>query len=166
MKTTAPTPAFAEQQIAALISKFEAKDQKLIQSIRKFLRKRFPTVNELVYDYAKNFVIGYSPTEAGGEGIVAISADLPTAGKREVGVRLYLTNGANLPDPRKLLLGKAQARYLVLASAKDLLRPEVEALMTAAEKAARVPLRASGKGALIMKPSATEKKPWKKVVKR
>ena len=134
--------------------------------MRKFLRKRFPTVNELVYDYAKNFVVGYSPTEAGGEGIVAISADLPIAGKREVGVRLYLTNGAKLPDPNKLLQGKAQARYLMLESAKDLLRPEVEALMTAAEKTAKVPLRTTGKGAVIIKPSASEKKPKKKAAKR
>ena len=154
MKATAPPPASAEQQITALISRFEPKDQKLIQAVRKFLRKRFPTVNELVYDYAKNVVIGYSPTEAGGEGIVAISADGD-------GIRLYLTNGSKLPDPHKLLLGKAGARYMMLGSAKDLLRSEVEALMTAAEKTAKVPLRASGKGALIMKPSAAEKKPRK-----
>ena len=159
MKTTAPTPASAEQQIAGIISKFDAKDQKLIQSVRKAIRKRFPTLNELVYDYARNFVIGYSPTEAGGQGIVALSADGD-------GVRFYLTNGAKLPDQHKLLQGKAGARYMTLESDKDLLRPEVETLMAAAEKGSKVPLRTSGKGALIMKPSASEKKPRKKAVKR
>ncbi len=127
--------------------------------MRKFLRKRFPTANELVYDYARNFVIGYSPTQAGGEGIAALSADAE-------GVRLYLTNGSQLPDPHKLLQGKAGARYMTLGSASDLLRPEVEALMIAAEKAAKVTLRASGRGKLIMKPSASEKKPKKEAVKR
>ncbi len=158
-RTTVLSPAAAEAQIAQLISKYEPKDQKLIQAVREFLQKRFPTANELVYDYARNFVIGYSPTEAGGEGIAALSADAD-------GVRLYLTNGSQLPDPHKLLQGKAQARYIVLKSAAVLLRPEVEALMTAAEKAAKVPLRASGRGELIMKPSASEKRPRKKSAKR
>lgn len=158
-RTTAPTSPSAEQRIAGIISKFKPEDQKLIQAVREFLQKRFPTANELVYDYARNFVIGYSPTAAGGEGIAALSADAD-------GVRLYLTNGSILPDPHKLLQGKAQARYMLVASAAVLLRPEVEVLMTAAEKAAKVPLRASGRGELIMKPGASEKRPRKKSAKR
>ncbi len=159
-RTTVLSPAAAaEAQIAKLISKYEVEDQKLIQAVREFLQKRFPTANELVYDYARNFVIGYSPTEAGGEGIAALSADAD-------GVRFYLTNGSQLPDPHKFLQGKAGVRYMMLGSAKDLLRPEVEALMVAAEKAAKVPLKASGRGELIMKPSASEKRPRKKSAKR
>ncbi|MCB0790377.1 MAG: hypothetical protein H6595_01195 [Flavobacteriales bacterium] len=158
-KTTAPTAASAEAQITTILSKFAAKDQQLIRAVRKALQKRFPTANELVYDYARNFVIGYSPTQAGGQGIAALSAD---AG----GVRLYLTNGASLPDPHKLLQGKAQARYLPLGSAAVLLRPEVEALFVAAEKSAKVPLAASGRGEVIIKPGAAEKKPRKKAPQR
>ncbi|MBK6753408.1 MAG: hypothetical protein IPG69_07375 [Flavobacteriales bacterium] len=83
-RTTVLSPAAAaEAQIAKLISKYEVEDQKLIQAVREFLQKRFPTANELVYDYARNFVIGYSPTAAGSEGIAALSADAD-------GVRLYL----------------------------------------------------------------------------
>lgn len=158
VQAKAPTSA-AEERISTLIARFDAKDQQLLQAARKVLHKRFPTLNELVYDYARNFVIGYSPTEAGGQGIVALSLE-------PEGVRFYLTQGAILPDPHKLLQGKAGARYLVLTSAKDLLRPEVEALMTAAEKASKVPIPAAGRGALIMKPGASEKKPNKKVAKR
>ncbi len=159
VKTTTTTPASAEQEITRLISRFETKDQKLFQAARKAVRKRFPTANELVYDYSRNFVTGYSPTQTGGEGIAALSLEPD-------GVRFYLTNGAKLPDPHKLLQGKAGARYLVLESDKDLLRPEVEALMVAAEKAAKVPLKTSGRGELIMKDSASGKKPKKKVAKR
>lgn len=146
------TSASAEEQIAECISRFEEKDQKLFQAARKALRKRFPTVNELAYDYTRNFVTGYSPTRAGGEGIAALSLEAD-------GVRFYLTHGAKLPDPHKLLQGKAGARYMVLGSAKDLLRPEVEALMKAAEKVAKVPLPKTGRGELIMKESASGKKP-------
>lgn len=157
-KPTTSTPASAEQRIAALIARFDEQHQKLFQAARKAVRKRFPTVNELVYDYARNFVAGYSPTQAGGEGIAALSLEAD-------GVRFYLTNGAKLPDPHKLLQGKAGARYLMLASSKDLLRPEVEALLVAAEKAAKVPLAATGRGELIMKDSASGKKPGKKATK-
>lgn len=154
VKTTEPIPASAEERIARIISKFDASTQKLIKAVRKALQQRFPTANELVYDYARNFVIGYSPTEAGGQGIAALSADAE-------GVRVYLTNGSVLPDPHKLLQGKAGARYLQMGSAAELLKPEVEALMKAAEKVAKVPLKASGRGEVIIKPSGPEKKPKK-----
>ncbi len=159
-RTTTGTPpaASAEARITAIIAKFDATTQKLVQSVRKALQKRFPTANELVYDYAKNFVIGYSPTEAGGEGIAALSAD-------GVEVRVYLTQGSLLPDPHKLLQGKAGARYMVVTSAKDLTKPEVEALFVAAEKKAKVPLRATGRGAVIIKPSGAAKKPKKKAAR-
>src|SRR5690606_7902253 len=98
----------------------------------------FPTLNELVYDYGKKVVIGYSPTAAGGEGLVALSAD-------GEGVRLYLTNGSSIPDPRKLLLGKAGARYMVLESVQELQKAEVEALFCAAVERAKVPVPAGGK---------------------
>lgn len=158
-KAPSTTSVSAEAKITDLITRFDPKFQKLFQAVRKTVQKRFPTANELVYDYARNFVIGYSPTQTGGEGIAALSLETD-------GVRFYLTNGAKLPDPHKLLQGKAGARYVVVDSAKDLLRPEVEALMVAAEKAAKVPLKASGRGELIMKDSASGKKPAKKAVKR
>ena len=159
VNASSPTPASAEQQIAALISRFEEKHQKVFQAARKAVRERFPTANELVYDYARNFVSGYSPTQAGGEGIAALSLDPD-------GVRFYLTHGAKLPDPHKLLRGKAGARYMTLDSDKDLLRPEVEALLVAAEKVAKVPLKATGRGQLIMKPSTSQKKPRTKTAIR
>ena len=45
-------------------------------------------------------------------------------------------------------------------------RPEVEALMNAAEKVAKVPLKATGRGELIMKDSTSGKKSKKKSTKR
>jgi hypothetical protein len=63
--TTDQTPPSAELQLAGLIAKLEPKNQKLIKSMRRVLRKRFPTVNELVYDYTKSLVISYSPNERG-----------------------------------------------------------------------------------------------------
>lgn len=143
--------ATPEDHIAALIAPFGAPEQKLFQALRKAVRARFPATNELVYAYTGKAVIGYSPTQAGGEGIAALSLDA-------AGVRLYLTQGATLPDPHKLLQGKAGARYLLPASAKDLQRPEVEALFKAAEQRATVPLPPTGRGEVIIKSGKVAKR--------
>jgi hypothetical protein len=140
------SPSSAEQQVSSFIAKFDPNNQKLIRSVRKVLRKRFPAANELVYDYRNNFVIGYSPIERGSDAIVAITADAN-------GVRLYFGHGASLPDPHKILTGDGrQTRFIRLESTGVLLRPEVESLMTAAVRKSRIPLRRSGRGELIIKP--------------
>ena len=156
VKTTDRTPVSAERQIAGFIAKFEPKNLKLIRSVRRVLRKRFPTANELVYDYRKNFVIGYSPVERGSDAIVALTADAE-------GVRLIFNQGPSLPDPGKILLGDGrQTRFIRLASAGDLRRPEVESLLTAAVKNANIPLRKSGRGELIIKSMSWKQRPRKR----
>ena len=97
-RTTAPAVADAERQLKAFIGKFDPMDQQLIRAVRRALRKWFPTANELVWDNYNFFVIGYSPTERPSDSIVSIAA-------RANGVGLCFIRGANLPDPKKLLLG-------------------------------------------------------------
>jgi hypothetical protein len=145
--TTDQTAPSAELQLDELIAKFEPEDQKLIRSLRDALRKRFPTVNELVYDYTKSLVISYSPNERGSDAIVAISADAN-------GIRLFFNQGPSLPDPHSILLGDGrQTRYIRIEASNDLLRPEVESLLTAAVSIVKIPLNTSGRGELIIKSS-------------
>ncbi len=140
-------PSSAELQLAGLIAKFGTKKQTLIKSLRRALRKRFPTVNELVYDYTRSLVIAYSPNERGSDGIVAISADAN-------GIRLFFNYGVSLPDPHGILLGDGrQTRYIRIETSKVLLQPEVEALMIASVSKIPVPLKKSGHGELIIKSS-------------
>ena len=82
-----------EAQLRSFIDRLDPKDQKLFRSVRAAVRKRFPTANELAYDYSNSVVIGYSPTDRGIDGIVSIAG-------RADGVRLYLMNGPQLPDPK------------------------------------------------------------------
>src|SRR5215216_3918060 len=135
-----PTP---EAQLRAYIDKLDPKDQKLIRSVRAAVRKRFPTANELAYDYNNSIVISYSPTDRGIDGIVAISA-------RANGVALYFNQGPQLPDPKKLLQrsGK-QTRYVPVDAAGQLRHPDVEAMIAAAIDQARIPLPSEGRGRLI-----------------
>jgi hypothetical protein len=155
-RTGATRPVSAEHQLKGFIAKYEPKYQKLIHSVRKALRKRFPTADELIYNYNNAFVIGYSPTERGSDSVVAISAAAN-------GLRLVFNQGPTLPDPKKLLLGSGkQTRFIWVESAKTLALPEIEALLRAATDQATTPLRPSGRGKLIIKPSSAKKRPAKR----
>jgi hypothetical protein len=132
------------------MARFDPKGQKLFRSVRAVLRRRFPTANELAYDYGHSVVVAYSPTERGIDGVVSISL-------LAEGVRLYLMHGPQLPDPKGLLLGSAkQVRFIEVESASRLAHPDVKALMAAASEKARSPLASKGKGSLIIKSDAAK----------
>ena len=149
-------PFSAEQQLKGFIAKFEPKHQKLIRSLRKALRKRFPSANELVYDYSQFFVIGYSPTEHGVDSIISIvrGAD---------GLRLYFNQGNKLQDPKKILLGSGkQTRFIRIESPRTLILPEVEAMLETVIDRAKAPIHPGGRGKLIIKSSAAKRRPKRK----
>jgi hypothetical protein len=160
MKSTRRTASLAdttdEQQLAGFIEKVEAKNAALIVSVRKTLRRRLPTANELVYDNYNFFVIGYCSTERPSDCIVSIAASAN-------GVGLSFYHGAILPDPHKLLLGAgSQNRFIRIESATTLLRPEVEELISAAIEQAVVPLPSSGRGKLVIRSVSKKQKPRRK----
>jgi hypothetical protein len=156
MKASTSTAANAEEQLAAFIRKFDPLDQRLIRAVRRALRKRFPTANELVWDNYNFFVIGYSPTERPSDAIVSMAA-------RANGVGLCFIHGATLPDPNKVLLGAGnQTRFIRIDSPQVLERPEVEALVALAIGQARVPLSAAGRGKLIIRSASAKQRPRRK----
>lgn len=151
-RTAAPPTTDAEVQLEGFIGKFEDKDQRLIRAIRKAVRKRFPTANELVWDNYNFFVIGYSPTERPSDSIISIAS-------KANGVSLCFINGAKLQDPKKILLGSGnQTRFIRLASANVLAHPEVEALLASAIAGADVPLPVAGRGKLIIRSASSGKR--------
>jgi hypothetical protein len=61
MKIARPrTSDDAETQLQDFIDKFDSNQQATIRAVRKGLRQRLPSANELVYDNYNFFVIGYS----------------------------------------------------------------------------------------------------------
>jgi len=151
-----PTP---EAQLRACIDKLDPKNQKLFRAVRAVVRKRFPTANELAYDYGHALVIGYAPAEHGIDSIVAIRASASS-------VSLYFSQGPQLPDPKRLLRGSGkQVRFIPLERASQLAHPDVEALIAATVDQARVPLPSQGKGSLIIKSEGAKKKPRRKSTK-
>jgi hypothetical protein len=106
-----------------------------------------------VYDNYNFFVIGYSSTEQASGSIVSVAAAAN-------GVGLCFIHGADLPDPKEVLLGSGrQTRFIRLDSAQVLVRPEVEALISAAIARGKTRLPASGEGKLIIKSVSAKQRP-------
>jgi hypothetical protein len=148
-----------EEQLAGFIDKFDSGNASLIRSVRKTLRRRMPTANELVYDNYNFFVIGYCSTERPSDCIVSIAAAAN-------GVGLSFYRGASLPDPRGLLLGSgSQNRFVRIESVATLVQPGVEELIAAAIAQAANPLPAKGRGKLVIRSISKKQKARRKPTK-
>ncbi|MCA8941099.1 MAG: hypothetical protein KDB80_00950, partial [Planctomycetes bacterium] len=128
MSSTDPIPQSAAQrrsaeaELRALIDKFAPDHLRLIRAMRKWLSERLPTAHEVIYEYRDCFVVSYSPSEHGYEGVIAIRASAD-------GVKLYFNRGKELPDPAKRLRGSGSlARWIEVENAATLDRPEVVSL--------------------------------------
>ena len=148
-----------EAQLRAYIDKLDPKNQKLFRSVRAAVRKRFPTANELAYDYGTALVIGYTPADRGIDAVMAIRADA-------AGVSLYFNQGPQLPDPKRLLRGSGkQMRFIQVEAASQLAHPDVAALIAATIDQARVPLPSKGRGRLIIRGAAAKQRPRRRPTK-
>jgi hypothetical protein len=135
----------AEAEVRRLIAKFAPAHQRLIGTMRRWLRQRLPTAHEVVYEYRDCFVISHSPSEHGYEGVLALRASAD-------GVRLYLNRGKGLPDPEKLLQGSgSQVRWVPVAGAATLARPAVARLVDEALARNRVPFARTGRGPVVLR---------------
>jgi hypothetical protein len=141
----------AEAELRILIAKFAPAHLRLIGAVRRSLRKRLPAAHEVVYEYRDCFVISYSPSEHGYEGVLAIrgSAD---------GVKLYFNQGKGLPDPEKLLQGSANARWILVEGASTLARPAVVRLIDEAIARNRVPFARTGRGPTVIRSTSAKQR--------
>ena len=141
----------AEAELRGLIAKLAPAHQALIGTMRRSLRKRLPTAHEVVYEYADCFVISYSPSERGYEGVLAVRGSAK-------GVELYFNSGKALPDPDKLLRGSGKlARFIHMENASTPKRPAVARLIDEAIAHSRVPFARTGRGPVVIR-STTAKK--------
>ena len=145
-----------ETQLASFFAKYEPAMVTLGKALRAKLRARLPGLFEIVYVYENQdaLVISYSPTEHGYDGLCSISL-YPDR------VHLGFGQGALLSKsvPNKLLQGSGKTvRYVVLNSVADFDRAEIEVLIAAAVKLAKVRLDASAKGSVIIKAEAQKER--------
>lgn len=144
-----------EAQLATYFAKYEPKLAKLGKALRAKLRARLPGLFEVVYVYENQnaLVIAYSATGNGYDGVCSIGLYPESA-------KLFFAQGSKLSkaDPHKLLQGRANVRHVVVNSVADYDRAEIEALMTAALKLAKVHPDASRKGGVIIRAEAQKQR--------
>jgi hypothetical protein len=142
----------AEAQLRTLIDKFAPVHLRLIDAMRRSLRKRLPTAHEVVYEYRDCFVISFSPNDHGYEGVLAIRASAD-------GVKLYFNRGKELPDPAKLLQGSgSQTRSIDVEGASTLARPEVACLIDKAIAHNLVPFAQAGRGSVVIRSASAKQR--------
>lgn len=151
-----PAAASEEAQLEGFFTAYEPAVAKFGRALRAKLRARLPGLNEIVYVYENQgaLVISYSPSEHGHEGLCGMAL-YPTE------TRVFFGRGAELAkaDPGKLLHGSGKTvRYVVLASIADFGRPELEALMSAALKLAKLRLDARAQGAVIVRAASQQQR--------
>lgn len=146
----------AATQLAEFFAKYEPAIARLGKALRTKMRARLPGLTEVVYFYERqeSLVIAYSPTEQGYEAVCTLSL-YPEQ------VKLFFAGGPQLAkaDPGKLLQGSGKlVRFVPMAAAADLARPEIEALLAAALDLAKVRPVAGATGALVIKAEAQKKR--------
>ena len=152
-KAKVVAPEEVAQQVEGCIDKFDPAMAKRIREVRKWLRKRFPTAVELVYDNYNFFVIGYCSTERASDCVVSLAAD-----KNGVGLSFYY--GSDLADPEELLQGSgSQNRFLRLPEgAKTLKDPRAGSLIDAAEANGEIRMPKE-KGYTVMRSISEKQRP-------
>jgi len=139
----------AETQLASFFAKYDPPIAKLGKALRAKLRDRLPGLFEVVYVYENQdlLVISFSPTENGYDGLCGLSV-YPSC------VKLFFGQGARLSksDPNKLLQGSGKTvRHVALNSVADFDRAEIEGLMAAALRLAKLRLDPSAKGSVVIR---------------
>jgi hypothetical protein len=140
----------AEAQLRAIIAKVAPAHVRLTGAMRRWLQTRLPTAHEVAYEYRSWFVISYSPSERGYEGVLVIRGNAD-------GVKLYFNQGKDLPDPDKLLQGSSQTRFIDVEGPSTLARPAVARLIDEVIARNRVPFARVGRGSVVIRSTSAKK---------
>lgn len=152
MKQPVSKEVSPSQQVEGFISKFDPAIAKLARSVRKAMRKRFPSAVELVYDNYNALAMGFGPTERTSDVIVSVAVYAR-------GVNLYFMYGRSLSDPQKLLQGQGnQGAFIRVDNMKVLDNPGVQALIDAATKHGKPPIP-KGRGYTVVKSISSKQRP-------
>ena len=149
MTTRQPSP---KSQFSALLSRFSPESISLGKRCLTKLGRAVPGAIHLVYEYNHSVVVSISPSERGYEGFAALSI-YPAE------VRLYFQGGKDLPDPAGLLQGSGgKVRYVIVESASDLDRKEMQALLKAAIKHSGIAIPRTRASRMIIQSVQKDKK--------
>ncbi len=149
--TSEPSPA---RQLASFVARFAPSMAKEGRAALARMRTLVPGATELVYDNWNGLVIGFGPSARPSEAVVSIlmAPDHVTL--------CFIQDGPSLPDPQGLLKGSGNVvRHMRLASARDLDKPAVRALVKTAVKRSDVPFAKGKRRELIIKAISPRQRP-------
>jgi len=93
--------------------------------LREFVWDLYPQTNELIYDNYNALAIGWSPTDKVGHTFCSIAS-----GRTSKNVHFGFYWGSEIPDPKKLLIGKGnQYRYILVKDKKDFPKAYIKKLV-------------------------------------
>ena len=151
----APTP---RKQLAQFIAKYSPKVASEGRAALKAMDRLVPGAVRLVYDNYNFLVVGYGPSERASEAVLSLAF-----APRWI-ILCFLQGGPKLPDPHKLLRGSGtQVRNVRLASADDLDKPAIRALIAESLGRAKVAIDAKARGQLIIKSISAKQRPRRPV---
>jgi len=145
------TPA---RQLASFLSKFLPTVAREARTALASVRKLVPGATELVYDNWNGLVIGFGPTNRASDAVLSI---LVTTDHLTL---CFIQDGPSLPDPAGLLQGSGKVvRHVRLASARDVQKPALRALIKAAVAISDVPFAKRRRRELIIKSISPKQRP-------
>src|SRR5580658_7184275 len=143
----------AERELQVFIDRFTPEIATAARACLEKMRDKLPGAVQLVYDNYNALAIGFGPSERASEAIFSIVL-YPRW------VTLFFLQGAGLPDPDKLLKGGGKVvRHVVLASATDLDKPAIRALMATALNRAKAPIDPNATGYLEIRSISPKQRP-------
>lgn len=141
-------------QLNEFLAKYTPEISSLAKAVLIKMRKHIPGAIELVYDNYNALAIGFAPTERASDAIVSIALY-----PRWISL-FFLQSGAMLDDPKGLLKGSGtKIRHIVLDSADDLDKKDIERLMAQALKLAAVPIETTKKNRIVIKSISPKQRP-------
>jgi hypothetical protein len=140
-------------ELEGFIDRFTPEIATLGRRALERMRARLPGAIQMVYDNWNGLVIGFGPNERPSDAIFSVVL-FPRS------VALCFLQGAGLDDPHGILRGSGTVnRHVVLESADDIARPEVEDLIVRALASARTPLDSAQEGRLIIRSISARQRP-------
>jgi hypothetical protein len=145
--------SLTEQLLDSFLGKYTEEIELRARRLRQKMRKRLPGALELIYDNYNALAIGYGPTEKASQAIFSLVL-YPRW------VSLFFLQAKGLDDPHGLLRGKGTvARHIVLEDGSALDKPEVQALMEAQLRLAKVPIDPKQKHRVVIKMESAKQRP-------
>jgi hypothetical protein len=142
-----------DAQLRQFIARYSPTIAARARTILAKMRARLPGATELVYDNYNGLVIGFGPSERASEAPFSIVV-YPKY------LRLFFLDGADLPDPDRLLEGSGKiVRSIVVDDAAVLDRPAVKALMAEAIARGDAPFARSAKRRTVIRSVVKKQRP-------